>query len=135
MASRFTPIVNKSNVQNVRQQIERKKESQPYHATVTQSVQVLTDYDTFPYPRYYRGVPNSTVPIVAEREAGWRPRHDTCYEVVEPNGLPVYPKYPNNVFQSACSTVYPSYPEYASRYASLEEMHLILNNNCIVQHR
>jgi hypothetical protein len=133
--SKFTPIVNQSNVMNVREQIARKQDFKPYHATVTESVQVLTDYDTFPYPRYYRGVPDSIVPIVAEREAGWRPRHDSCYQVIEPDGLQVYPTYPNHVFQSACSTVYPSYPEYDSRYASLEEMHLILNNKCIVQHR
>ena len=135
MASKFTSIVNQSNVQNVREQIQRKKGSQPYHATVTQSVQVLTDYDTFPYPRYYRGVPDATVPIVAEREAGWRPRHDTCYEVIEPSDLPVYPKYPNHCFSSSCDITYPCYPEYASRYGSIEEMHLILNDKCIVQHR
>ena len=135
MASKFTPIVNQSNVKNIREQIARKKGSNPYHATVTQSVQVLTDYDTFPYPRYYRGVPDSTVPIVAEREAGWRPRHDTCYSVVEPNDVPLYPAYPNNCFQAACSIVFPCYPEYASRYSDLEAMNIILNNKCIVQHR
>mgnify|MGYP006000099363 CR=1 FL=1 len=135
MASRSTPLVNDLNVSHVRRQIERKKGPDPYHATVTQSVQVLTDYDTFPYPRYFRGVPNSTVPIVAEREAGWRPRHDMCYNVVEPNGVPEYPPYPNHCFSSACSTTYPCYPEYAARYASLEQMHLILNNKCIVQYR
>ena len=135
MASRFTPIVNQSNVKNIREQIERKKGYNPYHATVTQSVQVLTDYDTFPYPRYYRGVPDSTVPIVAEREAGWRPRHDSCYEVIQPNGMEMYPKYPNHCWQGPCSLVTPCYPEHASRYASLEEMNLILNNKCITQHR
>jgi len=50
MASKFTPIVNDANIKNVRKQIERKLNYKPYHATVTQSVQVLTDYDTFPYP-------------------------------------------------------------------------------------
>ena len=135
MASRFTPIVNQSNVKNVRAQIAKKKGHRPYHATVAQSVQVLTDYDTFPYPRYFRGVPGSSKPIVAEREAGWRPRHDSCYNVVEPNGLPVYPPYPNHCFSSSCNITYPCYPEYASKYASLEEMNLILNNKCITQYR
>ena len=135
MASKFTPIVNEFNTRNIRQEIERKKKPTPYHATVTQSVQVLTDYDTFPYPRNFRGVPNSVAPIVAEREAGWRPRHDSCYDLVEPSTYPPYPPYPNNCFQAACSTVFPCYPEYASRYADLEAMNLILNNKCIVQHR
>ena len=135
MASKFTPIVNDANIKNVRKQIERKLNYKPYHATVTQSVQVLTDYDTFPYPRYYRGVPDSTVPIVAEREAGWRPRHDSCYNIVKPNNLKPYPKYPNHCFQSACSTTYPCYPEYADKYSSLEEMYTSLNNNCIIEYR
>uniref|UniRef100_A0A6C0LZE6 Uncharacterized protein n=1 Tax=viral metagenome TaxID=1070528 RepID=A0A6C0LZE6_9ZZZZ len=134
MASKFTFDVNQHNVNSVRKQIELKKGSDPYHATMSQSVQVLTDHDTFPYPRYFRGVPDSNVPIVAEREAGWRPRNDSCYSVNTPN-LPQYPSYPNNCFQSACSTVFPCYPQYASKYADLEAMHLVLNNKCIVQYR
>ena len=135
MASRFTPVVNASNIANIQNQIARKKSSRPYAATVTEAVQVLTDYDTFPYHRYYKGVPTSTVPIIAEREAGWRPRHDSCYDLVEPSSWPPYPPYPNDCFQTACSTVFPCYPEYASRYADLEAMNLILNNKCIVQYR
>lgn len=135
MASNLTPLLNNNNINNIRRQIELKKGSDPYHTTVAQAPQVLTDYDTFPYPRYFRGVPESDVPIVAEREAGWRPRHDNCYKVTEPVGLPAYPEYPNNCFQSACSTVFPCYPEYASRYTDLEAMHLVLNNKCIVQYR
>ena len=135
MASKFTPDINQHNVDNVRRQIQLKKGSKPYHATMTQAVQVLTDYDTFPYPRYFRGVPDSNAPIVAEREAGWRQRRDSCYQVKEPIGLPQYPPYPNNCFQTACSTVFPCYPEYSSRYADLDAMHLVLNNKCIVQYR
>jgi len=59
-----------NNILNVRQQIERKKEMNPYIATTEQSNQVLTDYDVFPYTRHFRGVPNYPYPIIAEREAG-----------------------------------------------------------------
>jgi len=59
-----------NNILNVREQIERKKEMNPYIATTEQSNQVLTDYDVFPYTRHFRGVPNYPYPIVAEREAG-----------------------------------------------------------------
>lgn len=134
MANKFTPVINDLNVGNVRKQIALKKGSQPHLATTRQAVQVMTDYDTFPYPRYFRGVPQSTVPIVAEREAGWRPRHDTCYQVLEP--LPeIGNPYPNHCYQSACSTVFPCYPEYMQKLADREAMDLILNRACIVQYR
>lgn len=67
------------NVKNIQEQIKRKKQSSPYYATTKQSTSVITDYDTFPYTRYFRGVAEMSEPIVAEREAGWRPRHDDSY--------------------------------------------------------
>ena len=134
MANKLTPMINDLNVANVRSQIARKKGPSPYHATTQQAVQVITDYDTFPYPRYYRGVPNSSAPIVAEREAGWRPRHDNCYQVNEPpSTMPA--SYPNHCFQSACSTVFPCYPEYITKYADREMLDTILNRACIPQYR
>jgi hypothetical protein len=109
MASKYTPMINDVNIRNVREQIARKKGYNPYYATTNQSTQVLTDYDTFPYPRYFRGVPTSSAPIVAEREAGWRPRHDNCYKVLEP--MMKERNYPNHCFSAACSTVFPCYLE------------------------
>ena len=134
MANKLTPIINDLNVENVRKQIALKKAPRPHRATTRQAVQVMTDYDTFPYPRYFRGVPQSTVPIVAEREAGWRPRHDNCYKVLEP--IPeIRDPYPNHCFQSACNTVFPCYPEYMQKFADRKAMDLILNRACIVQYR
>jgi len=134
MANRLTPFINEQNVQNVRAQIARKKDYNPYLATVDQSSEVLTDYDTFPYPRWYRGVPTSSQPIVAEREAGWRPRHDSCYKVLEPT-IPGRNPYPNHCFAAACSTVFPCYPEYLEKQSDREAMNLILNKACVIQHR
>ncbi len=66
--------INIQNIQNVQFEIQRKKYSEnPYYATHKNVVQVITDYDELPYKRWYRGVPESNVPIVAEREAGYRP--------------------------------------------------------------
>lgn len=130
----ITPLLNEHNVKNIREQIHAKKMSTPYYATANQAKEVVTDYDTFPYPRYFRGVARSSVPIVAEREAGWRPRHDNCYKVNEPANLPGAP-YPNNCFQAPCSTVYPCYPEYLTKYSDKEALDLILNKTCIVQYR
>ena len=72
--------INYNNVNNIQEQIKNKKQPNPYFATTKQSKSVITDYDTFPYPRYFRGKPESSLPIVAEREAGWRPRHDDAYK-------------------------------------------------------
>ena len=134
MTSRLTPYINDENVANVRAQILRKELSTPYHATVEQAGGVLTDYDTFPYPRWFRGVYYSKDPIVAEREAGWRPRHDNCYKVMIPPNDGIIP-YPNHCFESACSTVFPCYPEQLAKYTDKEFLDVMLNKACTVQYR
>jgi hypothetical protein len=40
---------------------------------------VVNDMDHHPYTRCFRGVYYSSEPIVMEREAGWRPLHNKCY--------------------------------------------------------
>ena len=131
----LTSLLNENNVENIRSQINQKNQSSPFFATSTDVVHTITDYDTFPYPRYYRGVVGVSQPIIAEREAGWRKRHDSCYDVNEPRKRNIRPTEPNNCFQSACSTVYPCYPEYMTKYSDKEAMDLILNKTCIAQYR
>jgi hypothetical protein len=66
--------INERNMRNIQVEIQRKKYSEkPYFATHKNVVQVVTDYDELPYKRWYRGIPELEVPIVAEREAGYRP--------------------------------------------------------------
>ena len=66
--------LNIKNMQHIQFEIQMKKYSEkPYYATQKNVVQVITDYDELPYRRWYRGFPESDVPIVAEREAGYRP--------------------------------------------------------------
>ena len=132
MNDNFTQNIKSSNVNHVREQIAKKSGFLPYLATKKEASNILTDYDVFPYPRYFRGVPTSSVPIVAEREAGWRPRHDDCYKVLQP---PSKINYPNHCYQAACSTVYPCYPEYLTKYADKELLNVILNKACISQYR
>ena len=127
-----TRNMNDLNVENIRAQIRAKNSSVPFFATAGTAVQTLTDHDTFPYPRYYRGIVGLSEPVIAEREAGWRKRHGGCYEV---NAPPQSDNYPNHCFQSACSTVYPCYPEYMTKYADKEAMDVILNRTCVVEYR
>lgn len=61
-----------TNFDNIKEQIIRKKDSKPYFSTKENVRGVVTDYDHFPYRRFYRGKPESNKPVVVEREAGWR---------------------------------------------------------------
>lgn len=135
MTSKLTPYINDRNVHNVRTQIRQKNGSQPFCATINDAAGVLTDYDTFPYPRWFRGVYDSEKPIVAEREAGWRPRHDNCYRLVEPPTQDIPQQYPNHCFSSACSVVFPCYPEYLEKQSDKKFLDTILNKACIVEYR
>lgn len=133
MTNTFYPKIDDSNVHGIYDKITLKKGYKPHLATVNDSRNVITDYDTFPYPRWYRGIPDSTQPIVAEREAGWRPRHDSCYKVLTPKYTDN--NYPNHCFEGSCSVTYPCTPQNLSKYADREAINVILNRSCISQYR
>lgn len=125
--------INLQNVKNIRSQILRKQESKPYFATLNTGSIVLTDYDHFPYERYFRGIPNSDRPVVAEREAGWRPIYNLCYDQRD---YSINKKIDNNFcFETACSTVYPCRPDYLAKYADRDALNVMLNNDCTSQYR
>ena len=93
-------VVNEYNENSIQQEINRKKHSSPYFATIKQAQQVITDYDVFPYPRYFRGQYNASFPIIAEREAGWRPRNPLEYTKNVKLNLtpPCVPTYGEDIF-------------------------------------
>jgi hypothetical protein len=130
----ITPLINQNNVESVRFMINKKKSSNPYYATVGEAGSVLTDYDHFPYTRNWRGVYDSPVPVVNEREAGWRSRNDSCYDVNIPVSK-LQSLYPNHCFEVPCSTVFPCYPEYLAKYSDRAALNVMLNKACIVQYR
>jgi hypothetical protein len=128
-------IINKRNIDNLQAQINMKKGSEPYFSTIQTNTNVLTDYDTFPYIRYFRGVAESSIPIVAEREAGWRPRNEDCYNAYYIRAEKQKKHHdivtPRNYFQPACSTMYPKYinpddPLFGE---------IRLNENCVISYR
>jgi hypothetical protein len=128
----LTATINRNNVNSVREQINRKKQSRPFLATINDAAQTITDYDTFPYPRWFRGVPESSQPIVAEREAGWRTRYDDCYSVERP----LIPEpYPDHCFEAACSIVYPCRPKFFQKYADREAIEIAINDACLIRNR
>ena len=125
---------NIRNIRNVSSEINTKKSNEPYFATANMVTEVITDYDTFPYPRWYRGVPTSDIPIVAEREAGWRKRNDDCYKISCPKCINPT-KYPQHCFETACSTVFPCYPKYLHKFSDRNAFNLALNDACVIQDR
>ena len=126
--------VNKLNVQAVRRGIALKERSEPWLPTVSDTEGVVTDYDHFPYGRYFRGQYNAVAPIVAEREAGWRQREDDCYELQQPR-CEVDDSYPNHCFQVPCSTIFPCYPKFQAKYDSRDALLVSINKSCIPQYR
>jgi hypothetical protein len=134
MSTKYTPVVNQHNVQTIREQISKKKLSQPYLATSVPKTHVMTDYDSFPYTRWFRGVPQMHNPVIAEREAGWRTRRDDCYNLVIPVNN-IHNNYPNHCFETACSTTFPCYPNYLKKFADKEAMDVMLNKTCTTLYR
>ena len=133
MANQFTQFLNGMNTLTIRQQIARKNGSEPHHVTVEHSGSVITDYDSFPYNRWFRGVARSRVPIVAEREAGWRPRQDACYEPtpvknystvdgLQPRELAIPYAAPDKAFQGSCVL----HPQITNNYTT---------RSCVVNYR
>jgi hypothetical protein len=100
----YTTWATDSNVRAIQLQIAQKQNrSMPYYATQETTGIVLTDYDTFPYPRFFRGVYNDSRPNVIEREAGWRVRQDPCYRDQRDPVLKPHPM----CWQPPCTTIFP----------------------------
>ena len=130
-----TPHINQHNVESVRKYIEKKNSSTPFHATKNMEIPI-TDFDHFPYNRHFRGVYSSVVPVVLEREAGYRKREDHCYKVnVNPANTSGEIPYPNHCFETSSKVRYPCYPQYLRKYSDKEQMDLMINNSCVSQFR
>ncbi len=65
----------------------------------------------FPYPDWWRGEYTSDIPIIVEREAGFRPRLEKQYWKGTTGDT-----YPQHCFRSGIKTMYPCYPECTSEY-------------------
>jgi len=98
-----------------------------YYATEKDTRQVTTDFDNFPYQRFYRGIHTSSKPVIIEREAGYRQLEPSCYK----EKLIVKSEYPSHCFEGPASVVYPCYPEYLRKYADKAEMEIMLNRVCV----
>lgn len=129
-------MYTKNNIDFVRKQIELKNSPTVYYATSNDVEKVVTDFDHFPYTRFYRGQVDSHQPVVIEREAGWRPVQNSCYSY---HGCSTTCRlrapYPRHCFEAPCSTVYPCYPSYLDKETDRDAINVQLNRTFITQHR
>jgi hypothetical protein len=103
-----TDLINRNNQNVIDLLIKNKvKYDKAYYSTTETPTLVTTDMDRFPYPRWFRGMPDSYKPVIVEREAGY---HMIIKEKKEAKEKGEYPKH---VFASPCSTVLPVYAKEA----------------------
>ena len=95
-----------NNIKNIHNLIKQKESCRPFYGTVQEAGSITTDYDHFPYTRWYRGVPEITMPIIAEREAGFRTIENNCCYFPKKHIEMVRPTY---CYQAPCSTTFPCY--------------------------
>lgn len=130
--SDITPKINQHSIESIRFEIGKKIGPNPYFANNQTVDSVVTDMDHHPYSRWFRGVYYYSDPVVMEREAGWRPLEDPCYNLVMP---PQPVKEPEHCFEIPCTTTLPCYPKYLAKYSDKERLDVMINQACIPQYR
>lgn len=83
----------------------KKSEVDSDYTPVTNS-HVMTDNDSFPYTRAWRGIHDSEEPIFWGRRAGWRPQQVQAYNKTDCGYTTVSPRT-DYCWQIPCSTVLP----------------------------
>ena len=112
----------RSNINHIREQIIAKTDNAKPFLPSLNAVQLsVTDRDTFPYTRNYRGISSSFEPVILEREAGWRPRHDPCYNPIRQSKKEIK----EFCWQIPCSTTLPC---NAIHYAGIQSGCVIISD-------
>jgi len=130
MSQELTQSITDKNIEVVQGLIKRSQQPIPLYVTADIPSSVITDYDTFPYPRWFRGVYDTPSPIIAEREAGYRVLQSNSYigKRVDEAEKPV-----GHSFQTACSVVRPSFVLDLDTHEDTK-LNQAINNGCIVQY-
>jgi hypothetical protein len=124
--------MTEKSIDTVRRKILQKTSPYPSFSTNRTVINVVTDQDHHPYTRWFRGVSYFPDPIIAEREAGWRPLRDSCYDLI----IPSKPEEEQALcFEAPCTTTFPCIPEVSQKYADRKALDTAINKQCIVQYR
>lgn len=99
-----------NNKDFLRQNIIAKLQDTPFRFSSTNII-TQEGRSFFPYPDWFRGEYMSDIPIIAEREAGFRPRVDTSFWKPSTGHA-----YPQHCFRPGVRTKYPCYPECTETY-------------------
>jgi hypothetical protein len=74
--------------------------------------QINNQNDIFPYPKWFKGNPDSNEYFIAEREAGFAPKRKYTIDVKKP-----LKEENTTCFQAPCSTVFPCYNQESNYYS------------------
>lgn len=117
---------------SLKQLIKLKNSHKPHHGFRTT---IRNDHDHFPYMRFFKGKAQNDEPIVDDRMAGWNTRQGKCYQKT----TDIVPstskqKYPNHLFQTSISTVYPQFSNQENPTFE-EEQQASVQKSCVGQYR
>jgi len=124
----YTAETNEKSIETVRAEIKRKT-SRPFLANGKIISNVITDHDHHPYSRFFRGVYYYDDPVIVEREAGFRPIENSCYDMIAP------PQPVDDFklcFEPPCNTIFPCNP--SSSYEDREKREKYVDRMCLVQY-
>lgn len=99
----------------------------PYYGKLGDVKNVQTDFDNFPYNRFFRSKFDSPYPSVYERKSGYRQLHNKDYQCPMDTSCTNSPFHPDLCFSAPSSTTYPCYPAYFFQYANEIERNNALN--------
>jgi len=124
--------INQNNRDIIQFQINQKTQYDvPFYATKELAQSTITDMDEFPYKRFFRGEYANPCPVVFEREAGWRPLHNACYQKI---GHPQLCD-PHYCWQFPCSTVWPCRPNQELMKKQVDMGQEVCASRCNIQDR
>jgi hypothetical protein len=127
----LTPDLNTLSINNTRDMINKKISPYPFLSNGTLITNSITDRDHHPYTREFRGVYYYDRPVILEREAGWRPIRNSCYDLVLPKPKELQPEH---CFEYPCTTIFKCVPKF-TRYGDQEALQEYINRTCPLQYR
>jgi len=125
-------VLSEQGTDHINFLIKRKMDSEPFLCNKNIVKNIVTDIDHQPYTRYFRGVYHSSEPKIFEREAGWRPRNDDCYNI---NYIIEDEQDIGHCFETACSTKFPCFTKFQAKYNDKNKLDEIIHSNCSVEYR
>lgn len=123
--SRTSPVTQGDRF--MRQIAQKLDYSTPYYGKLGDVVGAQTDFDNFPYNRFFRSVATDPNPTIYSREAGYRVLDNKAYACTQYKADRFNPDL---CFSAPASTVYPCYPNYFYEYANE-----IARNNALNRYR